>query len=137
MASLPPSERSVFLSVLPASTQDRRFARLVVLVSLGFFLLAVPFAKVKLDEVWAFIPSYQSALLVNDLITAVLLFAQLAILRSPSLLVLAAGYLFSALAAKFMRSASRGCSRPMACSVAARRPPPGCTWSGMPVSRSP
>ncbi len=90
-------ERSVFLSALPASPRERRAAWLVALASLGLFLLLVPFAKVKLAEVWAFIPSYQSALLVNDLITAVLLFAQFAILRSPALLVLAGGYLFSAL----------------------------------------
>ena len=61
------------------------------------FLLAAPFARMKLAEVWAFIPSYQSALLVNDLITAILLFAQFAILGAPALLVLAGGYLFTAL----------------------------------------
>ena len=53
----------------------------------------------KLAEVWAFIPSYQSALLVNDLITAVLLFAQFVILAPRALLVLAGGYLFTALMA--------------------------------------
>jgi signal transduction histidine kinase len=90
------TERTVFLSTLPASARERRFASIVALVLLGLFLLAAPFAKVKLAEVWAFIPSYQSALLVNDLITAILLFAQFAILGAPALLVLAGGYLFSA-----------------------------------------
>src|SRR6202043_1280557 len=42
------------------------------------------------------IPSYESALAINDLITAVLLFAQFSILRSRALLVLACGYLFTA-----------------------------------------
>ncbi|HEY2620243.1 MAG TPA: MASE4 domain-containing protein [Acetobacteraceae bacterium] len=90
------AERSVFLSTLPASARERQFAMRVALVLLGLFLLAAPFAKLKLVEVWAFVPSYQSALLVNDLITAILLFAQFAILGAPALLVLAGGYLFAA-----------------------------------------
>jgi len=92
----PTAERSVFLSTLPASHAERRRAALVVGVSIAVFLAAAPFARVKLAEVWAFIPTYQSALLVNDLITVVLLFAQVLILRSPALLVLGSGYLFSA-----------------------------------------
>jgi signal transduction histidine kinase len=96
MARATPSERTVFLSTLPASARERRFAWLVVLGLFGLFLLAAPFAKMKVAEVRAFIPSYQSALLVNDLITAILLFAQFAILGSLPLLVLAGGYLFAA-----------------------------------------
>ncbi len=99
MASEATAERTVFLSTLPASQQERRFARLVALGSLGVFLLVAPFAHVKLAEVWAFIPSYQSALLIIELITAALLFAQFAILGSPALLVLAGGYWFAALMA--------------------------------------
>ena len=93
------TDRTVFLSTLPASRGERRRAWTVALVSIAFFVLAAPFARIKLPEVWAFIPSYQSALLVNDLVTAVLLFAQVIILRSPALLLLAAGYEFSALMA--------------------------------------
>lgn len=93
------AELSVFLSSLPASPREQRRARIVLLVSLAIFLAAAPFARVKLAEVWAFIPCYQSALLVIDLITAILLFAQLAILRSRALLLLASGYLFNALMA--------------------------------------
>ncbi len=93
----PDAERSVFLSTLPASDQECRLARRVALVSLGIFPLCAPFAQVKLAEVWAFIPSYQGAFLVIDLITAVLLFAQFAILAAASLLVPASGYLFTGL----------------------------------------
>ncbi|WP_235965193.1 response regulator [Caenimonas soli] len=50
-------------------------------------------------QVPAFIPVYQSALVVCDLLTAILLWGQYGILRSRALLVLAAGYLFSALMA--------------------------------------
>ena len=89
-------ERRVFLSTLPAGRGERRLALAVVAVSLGIFIVAVPFAKVPLAQVWAFIPIYQSALVVNDLITAILLFGQFGILRARALLALASAYLFTA-----------------------------------------
>ena len=97
MAAESPAGRSVFLSTLSASRSERRRAWAVALVSIAVFLCAAPLARTRLVEVWAFIPSYQSALLVIDLITAILLFAQFLILHSPALLVIAAGYQFSAL----------------------------------------
>jgi signal transduction histidine kinase len=89
-------DREAFLSTLPAGRGERRFALAIVLVSAALFVIAIPGAKVPLAPVWAFIPVYQSALVVNDLVTAVLLFGQFAILRSRALLVLAGGYLFTA-----------------------------------------
>jgi hypothetical protein len=68
----------------------------VVLVSLAVFVAAVPFAQVPLTPVWAFIPSYQAALVLNDLLTAVVLFGQFRIVGSRALLRLASGYLFTA-----------------------------------------
>ena len=88
-----------FLSTLPARPIDRRLALAAVGVSTLLFAAAAPFAKVLLPEIWAFIPFYQSALTVNDLITAALLFAQYGILRSRALLLLGAGYLFTAIMA--------------------------------------
>ncbi len=88
---------SVFLSTLEPERGERRAAFAVVLVSLAGFLAAAPFAKVPLGQVEAFIPIYESALVVNDLITAVLLFGQFRILRTRALWVLASGYLFTAL----------------------------------------
>jgi signal transduction histidine kinase/DNA-binding response OmpR family regulator len=90
---------SPFLSTLSPSQRERHVALTVVLVSIVVFLVAAPFAKVPLAQVPAFIPVYQSALIVCDLITAVLLWGQYGILRSRALLVLAAGYFFSALMA--------------------------------------
>jgi signal transduction histidine kinase/CheY-like chemotaxis protein len=98
-ASRPGDERGIFLSTLPAGREEHRLALAVVLVSVAIFLAAAPFAKERLAQVPAFIPVYQSALVVNDLITAVLLFGQFSILRSRALLVLASGYLFSGLMA--------------------------------------
>jgi two-component system sensor histidine kinase/response regulator len=91
-----PSGGRSFLSTLPAGRGERRLAVAVVVVSAAIFLAAVPFAKVPLARVWAFIPIYQSALVVNDLITAVLLLGQFVFLRSRGLLLLAIGYLFTA-----------------------------------------
>jgi len=88
--------RQAFLSTLPPSPGERRLATAVVLFSLLVFLALVPFSKMPLGQVWAFIPIYESALVINDLITAVLLFGQYHILRSRALLVLASGYLFTA-----------------------------------------
>jgi len=88
-----------FLSRLPARPIDRRLALAVVAASALVFAVAVPFAKIQLPAVLGFIPTYQSALATNDLITAVLLYAQFGLQRSRALLWLAAGYLFTALMA--------------------------------------
>ena len=92
-------EQQVFLSTLPASPGNRHLALTVVLVSAAIFLAAAPFARTPLAQIPAFLPIYQSALVVNDLITAAMLYGQFAILRSRPLLVLASAYLFSALMA--------------------------------------
>ena len=92
----PGTERNFLLSTLPASQRDRNVALAVVGVSAFLFALAVPFAGTPLPQVPAFVASYQSALAVNDLITAVLLFSQFSVLRSWALLFLASGYLFTA-----------------------------------------
>src|SRR5260370_18229910 len=89
-------EHPVFLSTVPAVRSDHRGALIVVVLSLLIFGATVPFARTQLPQIWAFVPIYQSALTINDLITAVLLYAQFAILRSRTLLVLASGYLFTA-----------------------------------------
>jgi PAS domain S-box-containing protein len=93
------NDRSIFLSTLPAATRDRNAALAVVGVSAALFPFAAYFAAVPLIPVPAFVASYQSALAVNDLITAILLYSQFALLRSRALLLLASGYLFTAVAA--------------------------------------
>ena len=89
-------KRRVFVSTELAGPRETRFALQVVLVSFVFFLMVAPFAKMQLGPVQAFIPSYASALVICDLITAVLLFGQFSFLRSRALLVIASGYLFTA-----------------------------------------
>ncbi len=93
---IPDGERQPVLSTLPARRGERNLALAVVLASVALFAVAVPFAKIPLAQVWAFIPIYQSALVVNDVITAALLFGQFSTSRSRALFVLASGYLFTA-----------------------------------------
>jgi len=92
-------DRNIFLSTLPASPRDRKIAIAVVCWSAVFFAIALPFARVPLPPAPAFVAGYQSALAVSDLITTVLLLSQFALLRSRALLVLAAGFLFTGMAA--------------------------------------
>jgi len=89
--------QGVFLSTLPATARDRGIALVMVIVSAAAFAVLVPLASTPLPEVVAFVPAYQSALALCDLITAVLLFGQYSILRAPGLRLLAGGYLFTGL----------------------------------------
>ncbi len=93
-----PEEQHFILSNLPPSLAQKRLALGVALFLLvAFFITAGPLASVQLGRIDAFVPAYATAMFVNDLITAVLLFAQFSILRSRALLVIASGYLFTAL----------------------------------------
>jgi signal transduction histidine kinase/CheY-like chemotaxis protein len=97
MEHRPADQQRVFLSILPAQPSEHRVALGVVLASMAISLVAAPLAKVQLPRIDAFIPIYESALILTDLITATLLFGQFSILRSRGMLLLACGYLFTAL----------------------------------------
>jgi hypothetical protein len=115
------NERNIFLSTMPTTRGHRMSALAVVGVSAVLFACAVPFAGVPLTPMPAFVASYQSALAINDLITAVLLFSQFAISRSRAMLLLASGYLFTAMAAIVHALTFPACSRPPGCSARERR----------------
>lgn len=87
---------SPFLSTVGAARRDRQLALGIVLVSVVVFLGVAPFARVPLTPVAAFLPAYQTAVVVGDIITFVLLLGQYDILRSRGLFIIACGYLFSA-----------------------------------------
>jgi signal transduction histidine kinase len=80
-----------------ATPRERRlvFASAVLLFSA--FAATVPFASSPLSEFNAFVPSCSAVMFVNDVITAILLYSQCAIFPSRSFLILASGYLFTAL----------------------------------------
>jgi len=88
-----------FVSTLRPSKRQRQSAITVAGVSAVVLAIAAPFAKLPLAPEPAFLPTYQSALIVFDLITALLLLGQYRILRSVGLLLLASGYIFSAVMA--------------------------------------
>ncbi|HEY1435980.1 MAG TPA: MASE4 domain-containing protein, partial [Casimicrobiaceae bacterium] len=87
----------IVLVDLPAGQTQRRTAFAVALVLSGSAVVAAPFASVQLRQFEAFIPVSQTFIFVNDLITSVLLIAQFVIVRWRAILVLASGYLFTAL----------------------------------------
>jgi signal transduction histidine kinase len=86
-----------WLGDLPPTGRERRTALVVAATLLVGFAAVAPFAGTPLAELNAFFPSLDAIALVTSLITSVLLFAQLSVFFSSSLLVLASGYLFAAL----------------------------------------
>src|SRR6202171_2055027 len=93
-----PEEQHFILSSLSPGRAQKRLALAVVLALLAaFVIMAWPLSTIQLARIDAFVPAYAPAMFVNDSITAVLLFAQFSILRSRALLVIASGYLFTAL----------------------------------------
>jgi diguanylate cyclase (GGDEF)-like protein len=79
-----------------ASPNELRWAFAVVLLSLLVFAVVVPFVRLPLPKITAFVPSYESALAISDLVTAALLFGRVHQGRSFAFLALSCGYLFSA-----------------------------------------
>jgi signal transduction histidine kinase len=92
-----PDESQFLLATLPPTPGQRKLAVAIVVALLVAFALTVPFANTELTPITAFVPALETALLINDLLTSALLFAQFSIVRQRALLVLASGYLFSAL----------------------------------------
>jgi signal transduction histidine kinase len=93
-----PGEHFTLASSPPGPAQ-KRFALAVGLGLLAVFVLIVagPLSRIQTGRVDAFVPIYLTGMFVNDSITAVLLFAQFSIQRSRAILVIANGYLFTAL----------------------------------------
>jgi signal transduction histidine kinase len=86
VAGLPPGMGQ---KILAATTAAALFA--------AFIAVAKPLSGLRFGEAEAFLPACGTAIVVNNAVTAALLFAQFAITRSRALLVIACGYLFTAL----------------------------------------
>jgi len=96
--SAPVVREPFVLSNLPPSRAQKRLALAIVLVMfVTFFLAAGPFSRIQLPQVVAFVPAYTMAVILCELVTAILLFSQFSIFRTRALLVIASGYLFAAL----------------------------------------
>ena len=95
---VPEEQRLLLTSLSPGPTQNRLALAVILTILAVFVLITVgPLSGVRLARVYAFVPAYATALFVFDSITAALLFSQFSILRSPAILVIASGYLFTAL----------------------------------------
>jgi len=92
-----PTGAETSLLSLPPTHRQTRWAIAVAVCQVTAFALVAPFARTQLAEINAFIPAFEGVIFVTDLVTSVLLFSQFAIYRLRALLILACGYLFSAL----------------------------------------
>ena len=85
------------LTSLPPTPKQKQSALVAVAVLFVAAAGAAYYAPKPLPQFAAFIPFINATILVTDLITAVLLFVHFSLSRSRALLVLAGGYLFTAL----------------------------------------
>lgn len=91
-------DQQFVLSNFPPSEAQKRLAIGIVLgLTIVLLLVVGPFGGVQLGALYSFVAIYTTAMFVTDLITAVLLYAQFSVLRSRAILVIASGYLFTAL----------------------------------------
>jgi hypothetical protein len=84
-------------TVPPTARQRRLAAALIIVLFIGFSVTA-PFAATQLAPNYSFVPAIEAIDFVTDLVTAGLLFSKFPIIGLRAVLVLASGYLFSALA---------------------------------------
>jgi signal transduction histidine kinase len=87
---------SSIATMTPTARQRRLTLALAAVVLIATAIIA-PFGAVQLRRIDGFIPATESVVVITDFLTAVLLFSQSRIIGSPGLLLLASGYLFSAL----------------------------------------
>lgn len=84
------------LAYLPAASGQRRFAFAVAVFQFVACVVVAPFTP-SVPRIDGFIPTILAIVFLADLLTAILLFNQSALIASRALLALANGYLFSAL----------------------------------------
>jgi signal transduction histidine kinase len=97
VAGIPEEQHFVLSNLSPGPTQKRLALAVVLGLLVAVFIIAGPLSSVYPGRVDAFVPVYSTAMFVNESITAILLFAQFSILRSRAILVIACGYLYTAL----------------------------------------
>ena len=87
----------IWLLNLPPTRQQRRWAVAVAACQVAALVLLAPFAGIQLSQISSFIPTVEGIIFVTDLLTAMMLFSQFAAYRQHTALILACGYLSSAL----------------------------------------
>lgn len=86
---------AVFLGTATAGRRTMRPALLTTILLLAAFLITAPWARLPLPAYPVFVPVYNTAIIVLDLLTVVLLMAHLQKLKEPAFLALICGYVFS------------------------------------------
>ncbi len=87
----------IWLLNLPPTRRQRRWAVAVAACQVAALILLTPFAGIQLSQINSFIPTVEGIIFVTDLLTAMMLFSQFAAYRQHTALILACGYLSSAL----------------------------------------
>jgi signal transduction histidine kinase len=85
------------IATVPPTTRQRRLAAALIIVLFIGFSVTAPFAATQLARIDSFVPAVEAINFVTDLVTAALLFGKFPIIGLRAVLVLASGYLFSAL----------------------------------------
>ena len=96
VASGAAAEHEFFLATLPPTLRQRRMALAVVLVLFIAVIVVAPFRAIQLPQSATVVAVMQATVLINDLVTATLLYAQYAVLRWRSLLLLAGLFIHNA-----------------------------------------
>jgi PAS domain S-box-containing protein len=87
----------ISLAYLPPTERQTRSALIWAAALLIIFAALTPFSAIYLPQFNGFIPALDATIFVTELITAAIIFVHFFITRSIALLVVACGYLFSAL----------------------------------------
>ena len=81
----------------PPDRNETRFAMSIVGLVFVALLVLFPSRNVYVGPIPAFVPAFTAVMIICDLITAAILYAQAAVFRSRALTLLASGFVFSAL----------------------------------------
>ncbi|WP_219834570.1 diguanylate cyclase domain-containing protein [Paenibacillus sp. R14(2021)] len=84
------------LFTLQASPSQRRFAFIIGAIVAAITLAGAPYAHLRFPRTGTLQPALFAAVICFELITVFVLYSQFRVCRAPSILVLAAGYLYSA-----------------------------------------
>jgi signal transduction histidine kinase len=85
------------IATMPPTARQRRLAVAIITLLFVGFAVTAPFAATQLARIDGFVPTVEAINFVTDLVTAGLLFSKFPIVGLRAVLVLASGYLFSAL----------------------------------------
>ena len=92
-----PSNTQTWSATLPPTSRQRWSVLVVAAILLIAFGTLAPFANTAVQRFAAFVPLMAAVISITNLITSIFLFAHFSIYRSVALLVLASGYLFTAM----------------------------------------